>query len=183
MGSFANYSRQPRAVQVIDRSLKERSPGVYETMVRLGRPGRYDLAFFLDTPRVIRCLPLAVDPDPDQERERQAAQPPRVEYLAAEHREIAAGRPFPLRLKILDPVTGEPIAGLVDVTVLSYKPPGTRQNRQAARDVGEGIYEIPLVAEEPGSYYVFVQSLSRGLPFRASPVLHLTATEEPPSSQ
>src|SRR6185436_19758991 len=37
MGSFANYSRQPRAVLVIDRSLKERSPGVYETVTRLGR--------------------------------------------------------------------------------------------------------------------------------------------------
>ncbi len=179
MGSFANDGRQPRAVLVIDRSLKERSPGVYETITRLGRPGRYDLAFFLDAPRVIRCLQLAVDPDPEKERERRAAQPPRVEYLAAAQT-ITAGRPFPLRLKILDPVTGAPITGLADVTVLSYKPPGTHQNRQAARDVGEGIYEIPLVADEPGSYYVFVQSLSRGLPFRDSPVLHLTATAEPP---
>lgn len=179
MGSFANYSRQPRAVMVIDRSLKESAPGVYESVTKLGRPGWYDLAFFLDAPRVVRCLRVAIDPDPEKERERQAAQAPRVEYLAAGPT-VAAGRPFSLRLKILDPVSGAPIAGLGDVTVLSYQPPGTRQKRQLAREVGEGVYEIALVAEEPGSYYVYVQSLSKGLPFRASPALHLTAIGESP---
>ncbi len=178
MGSFANYSRQPRAVMVIDRSLQESAPGVYESVTKLGRPGWYDLAFFLESPRVVRCLRVAIDPDPEMERERLAAQPPRVEYLSAT-RTVAAGRPFPLRLRILDPASGEPIAGLADVTILSYQPPGTRQRRQPAREVGVGIYEIDLVAEEPGSYYVYVQSLSKGLPFRASPALHLTATGEP----
>jgi YVTN family beta-propeller protein len=178
MGSFANYSRQPRAVMVIDRSLKESAPGVYESVTKLGRPGWYDLAFFLDAPRIVRCLRVAIDPDPEMERKRRAAQPPRVEYLSAV-RTVVAGRPFPLRLRILDPASGEPIAGLADVTVLSYQPPGTRQRRQPAREVGAGIYEIALVAEEPGSYYVYVQSLSKGLPFRASPALHLTATGEP----
>jgi YVTN family beta-propeller protein len=182
MGSFANYSRQPRAVMVIDRSLKESAPGVYESVTKLGRPGWYDLSFFLDSPRVVRCLRMAIDPDPAREKERLAAQPPRVEYLAA-GRTVTAGRSFPLRLKILDPVSGEPIAGLGDVTVLSYQPPGTRQKRQPAREVGEGIYEIALVAEEPGSYYVYVQSLSQGLPFRASPVLHLTAIGESPPAR
>lgn len=182
MGSFANYSRQPRAVMVIDRSLKESAPGVYESVTTLGRPGWYDLAFFLDAPRVVRCLRVAIDPDPEKERERLAAQPPRVEYLVdslTAARTVAAGRAFSLRFRILDPVSGEPIAGLADATVLSYQPPGTRQRRQPAREVSEGIYEIALVAEEPGSYYVYVQSLSRGLPFRASPVLHMTATGEP----
>ena len=49
MGSFSNYGCQPRAVLVVDRSLRERgSPGVYETTVRLRKPGEYDVVFFLE---------------------------------------------------------------------------------------------------------------------------------------
>ena len=64
MGSFANYSRQPRAVLVLDRSLEERSPGVYETIARLRHPGTYDLAVFLDAPRLVDCLQLTIAADP-----------------------------------------------------------------------------------------------------------------------
>ena len=40
MGTFSNYKREPRAVLVLDRSLRERAePGVYETVARL-RPSR-----------------------------------------------------------------------------------------------------------------------------------------------
>jgi DNA-binding beta-propeller fold protein YncE len=178
MGSFANYSRQPRAVLVVDRSLRERAPGTYETVARLRHPGHYDLAVFLDAPRVVDCLRLAVDPDPEKERERRAAQPPRVEYLTAE-RTARAGRPFTLRLRILDPSTGAPRKDLRDVTLLGYAPPGSRQSRQPAAQVEPGIYEAALVPDAPGTYYVYVQSLSQGLAFRGSAALVLSV-EAPP---
>jgi DNA-binding beta-propeller fold protein YncE len=180
MGSFANYSRQPRAVLVVDRSLRERAPGVYETTARLRHPGQYELAFFLDAPRVVDCLRLAVDRDPEKERQRRAALPPRVEYLlpAGGGRIAHAGRPFPIRLRILDGATGEPRKDLTDVTVLSYQPPGTRQIRQPAVQVAAGIYEAALVPDAPGSYYVYVQSLSQGLGFRAAPALTLEVEAE-----
>lgn len=60
MGRFSNYSREPRAVLVVDRSLKERSPGVYETTAKLRRPGVYDVAFFLDSPRIVHCFEVKV---------------------------------------------------------------------------------------------------------------------------
>jgi DNA-binding beta-propeller fold protein YncE len=172
MGSFANYSRQPRAVLVVDRSLRERSPGTYETIARLRHPGHYDLAFFLDAPRVVDCLSLAVDPDPEKAKERRAALPPKVEYLTAE-RTARAGQPFILRLRILDPVTEEPRKDVHDVTLLGFAPPGARQSRQPAAQVEPGIYQAALVPDGPGTYYVYVESLSQGLEFRGSPPLTL----------
>jgi hypothetical protein len=61
MGSFSNYGRQPMAAQVVDRSLRERaSPGVYQTVAKLPKPGLYDVFFFLDSPRFVNCFEFAV---------------------------------------------------------------------------------------------------------------------------
>jgi hypothetical protein len=172
MGSFANYGRQPRAVLVVDRSLKERAPGTYESVTTLRGPGKYDLALYLESPRVVHCFPVAVGVNPELEKRRLAAQPPRVEYVDPV-RSAVAGRPLPLRLRILDPATGGAKAGLSDVTVLSYKAPGTRQVRQPAVPREEGGYEVELTPDEPGVWYVAVQSRSAGLQFWQSPVLLL----------
>src|SRR5678816_778703 len=56
MGSFQNYRREPRAVMVWDQSLREASPGVYSTNLKLIGAGDYDVAFLLDTPRVSHCF-------------------------------------------------------------------------------------------------------------------------------
>ena len=118
-------------------------------MTRLPSPGRYQVAFFLDAPRAVHCLRLAVDADPEKAKERRAALAPRVEYRAVE-RNAQAGRPFTLRLRILDPVTGEPRKDLRDVTLLGYAPPGSRQSRRPAAQVEPGIYEATLVPDGPG---------------------------------
>ncbi|HEY6138725.1 MAG TPA: hypothetical protein VI670_13275, partial [Thermoanaerobaculia bacterium] len=47
MGNFTNYGRQPRAAMVVDRSMRERKPGVYESTARLGGPGSYDVALLV----------------------------------------------------------------------------------------------------------------------------------------
>lgn len=61
MGEFSNYGHQPRAVLVVDRSLKERAPGRYETHTVLRRAGEYDLAMFIDSPRIVHCFPLRIE--------------------------------------------------------------------------------------------------------------------------
>lgn len=63
MGSFSDYGHQPRAVLVLDRSLKERKPGIYETIARLGGPGVFDLALLLDSPKIVHCFPVSIGPD------------------------------------------------------------------------------------------------------------------------
>ncbi len=64
MGSFQDYGGHPHAVLVVDRSLKEQSPGSYETVARMPLPGSYRLVFFLDTPRTVHCFDVTVAADP-----------------------------------------------------------------------------------------------------------------------
>ncbi len=56
MGNFQNYRREPLAVMVVDRSLREIKPGIYSTTIKLPASGRYDVAFLNDSPRVSHCF-------------------------------------------------------------------------------------------------------------------------------
>jgi DNA-binding beta-propeller fold protein YncE len=63
MGTFSNFGKAPRSVLVVDRSLKERSPGVYEATGRLEKAGTYVVPVLLDSPRIVECfaVPLGVE--------------------------------------------------------------------------------------------------------------------------
>ena len=63
MGTFSNFGKQPRSVLVVDRSLKEKSPGVYEATGRLEKAGTYIVPVLLDSPRIVECfaVPIGVD--------------------------------------------------------------------------------------------------------------------------
>ena len=63
MGQFNNYGRKPHAVEVIDRSLRERSSsGVYTTVATLEAAGLSDIVFFMDSPRMIHGFELNIAP-------------------------------------------------------------------------------------------------------------------------
>lgn len=177
MGSFQNYSRQPRAVLVVDRSLEERRPGEYETAVTLRRPGSYDVAFFLDAPRLVHCFELQVAADPELEQTRAAAGPPvRIETLQAE-RQVTVGVPVELKFRLLDPKDGTPLGSLEDLKVLAFKGPGLWQQRTLAKNEGGGVYSTSLTPPEAGLYYVFLGSESLGLEIRESSFIILEASE------
>ncbi len=169
VGSFQNYSREPRAVLVVDRSLKERTPGSYETVARLPSPGRYQVAFFLDSPRAVHCFPLTVATDPAAEERRAQQRPAKVESLVDTSRALRAGEKVALRFRLSDPRTGQPKDGLRDVTVLLYTAASHRQEREAARPVGAGVYEVEVTPAAAGSYHVAVASPSMNLPYYLSP--------------
>ncbi len=174
LGGFSNYDRQPRAVLVVDRSLRESAPGSYETVAQLRRPGRFQVAFLLDSPRLLHCFEIDVAANPELELQRRAALPPRVEYLApGAAGKLKAGQPFKVRLKLSDPVTGAPLAGLRDVSILCFRPPGNHQVRGHAEQVAAGTYEAELRLDEPGGYHLYVAAASRQLPFDKSPALDL----------
>lgn len=180
IGSFQNYSREPRAVLVVDRSLKERTPGSYETVARLPSPGRYQVAFFLDSPRAVHCFPLTVTADPAAEERRAQQQPAKVEPLVDTNRAVRAGEKVALRFRLSDPRTGQPKDGLQDVTVLLYTAASHRQVREAARPVGGGVYEAEVTPAAAGSYHVAVSSPSMHLPYHLSPrvILRVEAAEK-----
>ncbi len=174
MGSFRELERQPRAVLVLDRSLHETSPGVYEATARLPRAGRFQLAFFLDSPRVLQCFPVEVAADAVLAAQRIRNSPPRVEFLVSS-RTVAANRPLTLRFRLRDPASGAPLADLADVEVLFFRPPGNDRGVVPAHQVEPGVYAAELALGGPGSYSVFVQSESARLSFNRSLPLLLEA--------
>lgn len=173
MGNFSNYKREPRAVIVVDRSMKERVTGVYEVTEKMPGPGAYDLAFFLDTPRIAHCFGVLISESPDLARSRKAN---RVNVVALDAKsDIQAGQSVRLRFAIVDAETREKKKGLKDVHSLVFLAPGIWQNRQDARESEEGIYEIEFVPPRAGIYYVYLGSPSQGLDFKVGHQLTLRA--------
>jgi YVTN family beta-propeller protein len=167
MGHYQNYRRRPRAVMVVDRSLREIERGLYAARVTLPPAGRYDVALLLDAPRVVHCFDLQVEPPQDAPAARPRA---RLELLA-EASELVTGRPARVRLRLIDPVSGAPRVGLDDVRLLALQPPGVWQQRAPARPVAgqDGVYEAEVTFQEPALHYFFVSVPSLGLGFNEVP--------------
>jgi DNA-binding beta-propeller fold protein YncE len=181
MGSFQDYGGHPRAVLVVDRSLKERTPGSYETVARMPGPGCYRLAFFLDTPRTVHCFDVTVAADPGLAAKRMRERPFDVSPRIAS-RTVTAGQASHLRFRITDPTTHQPVDGLSDVQVMAFLSSGSWQSRLPARSVGDGIYEADFLAPGAGSYHVAVECPSGRVAFNRSPQVVLRAVDGPTTS-
>jgi len=180
MGHFKNYGRAPRAVQVVDRSLRETATGVYETTAQLRRSGTYDLAFYLDTPTLTRCFPLEVAVNPEIEAAELASRPVAVEILENAD-EVGVGEEVALRFRLTHPESGEPRSDLTDLVGLTILSPGTWHRRHPAKALGDGVYEVRFEPPEGGVYYVFLESLSIGLRARDWSLVTLEAKNNPTS--
>jgi YVTN family beta-propeller protein len=152
MGSFGNYGHNVRAVQVVDRSLREVEPGVYSARLRLPVAGQYDVAFLLDAPRVLHCFRVEAKVNPALKKDLGALE---IEYLDAPAPLAVGQRPL-LRFRLRDASTHEPSTGLEEVKVLTYAAPGRRRAEVTAREVGEGVYEVDPALSGAGAYYLYV---------------------------
>src|SRR5437660_457254 len=90
-GEFSNYGREALAVLVVDRSLKDHAPGVYETVARLTKPGHYIVPFVMLSPQVVHCFEVTVEPGLAPVVTVQP--PPKVELLLAGKRAMKTGQP------------------------------------------------------------------------------------------
>jgi YVTN family beta-propeller protein len=179
MGSFQNYRRDPRALLVWDASLHESAPGVYQTNVRLTGQGSYDVAFLLDQPRIYNCFDLAVAENPAVQKQRQLAI--RIEPLSKE-RTLPVKQIVQYRFKVTDTETGKPRDGLKDVGVLVFLAPGIWQQREWARSLGEGVYEVSFTPPQEGAYYVFFHCPSLGIALNKMPHLIYQGVKSAPAS-
>lgn len=152
MGSFQNYRRDPKALLVLDNSLVETDQGVYSTVVRLNGTGDYDVAFLLDSPRVVNCFNLKVVDDPEHPTVTKATL--KIEALWKEPT-ARVGNTFKVRFKATYAGPGSP--NLEDIGVLVFLAPGIWQHREVAKPVGDGVYEVDFVPPQPGIYYVYFQ--------------------------
>jgi YVTN family beta-propeller protein len=162
MGSFQNYRRDPKALLVLDNSLVETDQGVYSTVVRLNGSGNYDVAFLLDSPRVVNCFNLKVAEDPEHPTVSTAAL--KIEPLWKEPT-ARAGSSFKVRFKAT--YSGPPLAdqNIEDIGVLVFLAPGIWQYRDVAKPLGGGVYEMNFVPPQPGIYYVYFQCPSLSIEY------------------
>jgi YVTN family beta-propeller protein len=172
MGNFQNYRRVPRAVRIVDRSLREESAGVYTTTARLPKQGVYNVSMLLDSPRVVHCFEASATANPAIKDEQKSALS--IQYM---NREMAlnAQEDYKIRFKLTDTERKRARSGLKDVGVLVFLSPGTWQQRQIARSVGDGVYEVTVNVPEAGVYLVFVESPSQRVVYRQLPYLSLHA--------
>ena len=172
MGNFQNYRRVPRAVRVVDRSLREETSGVYTTTARLPKQGVYNVSVLLDSPRVVHCFEVVAKSNPDIKPDAKTAL--RIEYLNKET-SLGVGQDYKLRFKLFDSETNRPSNVLKDVGVLVFQPPGNWQQRWIAQPLGDGLYEVTVNVPETGVYLLFVESPSKRVAYRELPYLTLHA--------
>lgn len=152
-GQFSNYGHLPRAVLPVDRTLRERAePGVYETVLRLGEAGSYEVVFALSSPRIVTGFQLDVQPNQEMERQRKTGK--LVALAGIKDRVVKVGQPVGIDFKIADGLSKLPRTKLENLTVLTYLAPGVWQKRLAPQETAEGIYSVAFNPPKPGIYYV-----------------------------
>jgi DNA-binding beta-propeller fold protein YncE len=171
-GTLNAYGHRLRGLLVLDRSLTETAPGTYATTVRVSRSGHFDVPVLIDRPRLIHCFRTEIAPS-EAAGQQVGRASLRIERLYADTA-LTPGIASRVAVRIADAATGEPVLGLADVRALAFEPPGTWQQRQRARDTGEGIYAAEWVFPRPGVYDVSLSIPSRGIGFAHLPALHLT---------
>jgi YVTN family beta-propeller protein len=169
MGAFRNYGHDARAIEIVDRSLGEREPGVYRGRVKLPVEGTYDVAFMMDTPRFLHCFSATVEPNPDVRRTKA---PLTLEYQIA-RRSVPAGGSASVSFRLSDPVTGESLPDIADLTVLYYRSDGRGRTEVPAKPLGDGRYQAEVKVDSVATYYVFVGSRSKGLKYTDLPFASL----------
>ncbi|HEY6350694.1 MAG TPA: YncE family protein [Candidatus Angelobacter sp.] len=173
-GSFSNYSREPRAILVVDRSLKPAEPGIYRTTARLPHQGVYSLAMLVDNPRVVQCFPVKIEA-----KSGVAAHPkPKVEFAKLKG-PLQAGHAAHLQFRLIDPATGALQGNRTDVRVMiTLQSLGwSNPSPQFAVPEGNGVYGFDFVPPFPGHYTVLVECIPIGLPIYQSPQLQLEVSQ------
>ena len=177
MGSFRNYGHETRAIEIVDRSLGEKSPGVYRGRVKVPVAGVYDVAFMMDSPQFLHCFTSTVVPaevDTEDAKDTSMA----VEFETPDRR-MTIGEAKTIHFRLSDASSGAPLSGLQDVSVLYYRSDGRGRTVLPARSLGDGLYEAEVQASSPATYYVFVAVPSMGVDYTDHSFLSLMALAAP----
>jgi YVTN family beta-propeller protein len=169
--NYRVYGSSPRAVTVVDRSLKEVEPGVYAGRVRIPVAGTYDVAFMLQTPAVLHCFSAEAAENPLVAKDRE---PLTLTYQTTQ-RQYKVGEAAVVRFRIADGKTGEPKVGLAGLSALYFLAPGRRRTEVKVTEVGDGVYEARLDLVEAGAWYVHVGVPSLKIGYERLPYFSLQA--------
>jgi DNA-binding beta-propeller fold protein YncE len=169
-GGFSTYGRTPRAVLAIERNLRVRAPGIYETAARLPPGGVYEVIVRLDSPQWVHAFELTV-----ASPSAHPTPPPVFVELLADGPAVA-GEPAPVRFHITRGPDRTPVTGARDLVVQAYCP-GTWQVRQSAKETDPGIYATTFRLPRPGLYFFHLDSPTAGLAMTDPRQLVMSVTE------
>ncbi|NTX52919.1 YncE family protein [Myxococcus sp. CA039A] len=179
-GTHLNYGREPRAVRVLDRSLREVEAGVYSATATVRENGTYDVQLLLDNPRAIVCMQWQVGGIPEDAA--LAKKLPLTLTPAFDPKTLlTAGTTTPLRFK-LEPtpgMTGMPPVQPEEIRVLLFKTPGTWQWRTEPRRTADGGFEVDFTPPTPGQYKLVVGVESRSIDLGRLPHFTFGVVEAP----
>jgi len=171
-GNYRVFGASARAVTVVDRSMQESEPGTFVSTIKIPAAGRYDVAFMLETPQILHCFSADASPGEAPPTENLASMS--VEFMQ-ESRRVASNTKLPLRFRLADSETGEPLPGLTGVSVLFFRTPGADRTVVPVIEEGGGIYRASLPIGRPGGYYVHVGVPPRGISYDKLPYFTLAA--------
>ena len=169
--NYRVYGSSPRAVTVVDRSLKEVEPGVYTGRVRIPVAGQYDVAFMLQTPQMLHCFSAAAAENPALANNRE---PLKLEFQTTQ-RQYSVGETATIRFRLADGVTRQPKVGLAGVNALYFLSPGRRRTEVKVTEVGAGVYEARIALAEEGAWYVYVGVPTMKIGYERLPFFSLQA--------
>ncbi|AVP99174.1 hypothetical protein C7S18_19265 [Ahniella affigens] len=175
MGTFGNYDREPRAVLVLDRSLREVAPGAYETSTVLPPADDYDVLFFLSAPRIVHAFQTRIAADPVRPATPHNAS---VQLVALTRPQLVAGQPAQLRFRLsgIAAQTTAPVAP-ADLFVRAILAPGTWHQQKAAKPLDDGTIAFEFTPPRAGLYYFHATSASLDQTLSSAPCLVLHITE------
>lgn len=174
MGGFQNYGRVPRAVQVVDRAMRETAPGTYSARLSLTNDGEYQVAFLLDTPRIVHCFSFRAAASSTVTTEDDKT-PVTVRILSAE-RSLRVGEGLTLRFALTESQTNTPVSGSDDVYVMATLASGLWTDRFRAMSLGAGIYEVHLTPPRAGVYTIQFASAAPRMVITQPPSISVTVT-------
>jgi YVTN family beta-propeller protein len=169
--NYRVYGSSPRAVTVVDRSMKEVEPGVYEGRVRIPVAGTYDVAFMLQSPQVLHCFSAQAQENPTLAKTVNEFD---VEYQTTQ-RQFKVGETAAVRFKLLDGTTRQPKVGITGVSAMYFRAPGRSRTEVPVVEIGEGVYEARVALADAGAWYVHVGVPSKKIGYERLPFYSLQA--------
>ncbi|WLH37654.1 YncE family protein [Pseudomonas sp. FP2196] len=161
MSGYPNRGQIARAAMVIDRSLREVSPGLYSSRVKLPAAGRFDVAFLLNQPNIIHCFAAQIEADGTVAKHLGQ---PKVEFLL-DKTAVALNAPYVVRFRIVQGKQKIQRSGVKDVQLRYFLAPTSHPREVAAREVADGVYEAPVTLDRSGAWYLHVRAASLGAGF------------------
>ena len=167
MGSFRNYGHRPISAIVTDRTIKEEEPGLYRSRFKVPSSGFFQFIMTMDAPQIIECFQFAAETDPEADSD---ALPVDLQYLMGSGQRFPTGAPIPVQFSLSEP-DGSARAQPYSVEALSYRAPGEARTRLPVRHVSDDIYEVEIMPDQEGVYYIYLSVPEAGLQFSMLPYL------------